>query len=233
MMQTKAKTKRGEPLLLCTLAAFLLTVGSVVIAGIAHGEVTVAPRHVMIIRPSVDRIVGSYIFALENRGAAPEKYSGTVLLPAETIDWSPVEGLEPSEVRLGEGGGLVIEKTVAPGTNLVLMGFEVKALWGRATLTLTPKEALQDLSILTPPGALMVSAPGTEPMQKNIDFSGHPFDRLGIASLLANQKVVVELTGIPQGRLGFWIAAAVVGALMLLLSSVMTIRTRPLTEGLY
>lgn len=205
---------------LCIAIAFLF------LTAVAHAEVTIAPRHVIIIRPGIDRIIGSYLFAFENHGSAPEKFSGTILLPTETIDWSPVEGVEPSEVRLGENGGLVIEKSVAPGTNLVLMGFEVRSLWGKATLTLIPKDALQDLSILTPPGALTVSAPGAE-FVPNVDFSGHAFDRLAIASLAAGQKIVVEMNGVPQGRMGLWIAGSIVGVLLLGLGIVMTIRTRP------
>ena len=48
----------------------------------------------------------------------------------------------------------------------------------------------------------------------NVDFSGHPFDRLAIKSLTPGNKLVVELRGVPEGRSGLWITAAIVAALM-------------------
>ena len=209
-----------------TLSRAIAVAALTIMPQVSFAEVTLAPRHVMIVRPMIDQVWGSYIFALENRGTAPERFASTLMLPKETVDFRPEEGVTPQEVRLGENGGIVLEKNVDPGTNLVLMAFAVKSLFGKTQLTLKPTVAINDLSILTPPGSLTVTANGAE-FTQNVDFSGHPFDRLAIPSIGANQEFVVTIEGIPQGRAALWIAGSLVGAVLAAAALALAWKTRP------
>src|SRR5690606_13910452 len=119
--------------------------------GSANADVMLTPKHLIILRQGLDAVYGSYVFAVQNTGEAPEKFRSAVMLPKETADFVPQEGGRPDEVTLAEdGGGVYVEKDFPPGVHIVSIGFKADASYGKTTLTFTPPAEIQSFTVLLP-----------------------------------------------------------------------------------
>lgn len=207
---------------------FLASILSGVVASHAQAEVTVTPRHLIIMRPGLDALFGSYIFAVRNDGEKKERFQGEVMLPRETVDFVPQEGVNPNEISLAASGKVTIDKFVDKGVHVLGLGFKVTSHYGRVDMSFTPSQNIGSLTILVPRDAhLEVKGPGlaeakgeeAEDPQYKAYISGEP--------MVSGTTYVVKVTGIPEGRGRLWLTGGVVGLILAIAGFVLAFRTRP------
>lgn len=195
---------------------------------LAQQALDLSGRHVFFLHPSVDELKGSYLFLVTNATQEPQASRIRLMLPEETFDWMPQDGIQPDELRPGENGGLVLEKTFPPGETMLSLGFRAAAALGEATLTFKPEYAVGSLALLSRQGALNLgsSRDGWQ-FSENMEFSGRPYDTLTRGSIAAGEKVTVTIGKIPEGRGRLWVLGFVAGGLFLIGGALLAWRTRP------
>jgi hypothetical protein len=190
--------------------------------------VTVTPRHLIILRPGLDSIYGSYIFAVHNDSEKSERLKTRVMLPKETLDFVPQEGLEPTEIALGTDGGVNVEKDIPKGVHVLGVGFKVDGRYGKTKLSLTPEGEIRSLTILVPrdtsvdllaPGLKVATGADADDPQYRAFVNADP--------LSAGAPFVVEVSGLPEGRARLWLTGGVIAACMVLGAAFLAFRTRP------
>lgn len=202
-------------------------------AATAFADVRVSARHLIILREGLDSIWGSYVFAVVNDGQSPAAFKTGVVLPKETADWAPQEGIEPENVKLADGGGgLVVEKEFPPGTHVITIGFKVPASLGRAEMTLRPLTTIEELTVLKPRASkISIEASWLKP----VDASNSPdpeYDALlADGALEAGSEKVIALVGLPEGRARYWFLGGGVAFLLLVGATILAIKTRPRLSG--
>lgn len=212
------------------LQVFLL-LGSALCPILASAAVTVTPRHLIILRPGLDAVYGSYVFAVNNDGEAAERIKMHVMLPRETSDFVPQEGLDPNEIVLGSDGGVTVEKEVAKGVHVLGVGFKVDGRYGKTQISLAPESEVRSLTILVPRDtALAVGAPGLIEA-KGEDAEDPQYKAfVNVEPLAPGAAFVVQVAGLPEGRARLWIMGGVVGAVVVLGAGLLGFRTRPKIE---
>lgn len=193
----------------------------------ATAQVELSDRHIYFIYPGVEEIKGNYIFLVRNAGKEESRETFKVLLPAETIDWMPQEGIGPDELKPGKEGGLILEKNFPPGETMISLGFIVPAKGDQAVMTFKPDYNVGELAILSRKGTTELSGSSGFQEQSGISFAGQMYDSVGKSATTAGETVSVTIGGIPQGRtrlkyLGFAAIAIIVAA-----AGFLTVRTKP------
>lgn len=203
---------------------FALIVGSAPL----WAAVTVTPRHLIILRPGLDTVYGSYIFAVHNETEKSERLKARVMLPKETSDFVPQEGLEPTEISLAPDGGVNVEKDIPKGVHVLGVGFKVDGRYGKTKMSLTPEVEIRSLTILVPrdtsvdlsaAGLKLATGPDSDDPQYRAFVNGDP--------LPAGAPFVVEVSGLPEGRARLWLTGGVIAACMVLGAALLAFRTRP------
>jgi hypothetical protein len=150
------------------------------------------------------------------------------MLPKETSDFVPQEGLEPNEIALGSDGGVNIEKDIPKGVHVLGVGFKVDGRYGKTKMSLTPEVEVRSLTILVPrdtavdlaaAGLKAASGPDAEDPQYRAFVNAEP--------LPAAAPFVVEVSGLPEGRARLWLTGSVIAACMVLGAAFLAFRTRP------
>ncbi len=198
------------------------------VAGSAQADVSVTPRHLMILRPGLDAVYGSYVFAVENTASTPATLRTAVMLPKETVDFVPQEGVSPDEISLAPDGGMVVDKAFNEGVNIVSIGFKTDASYGKAGLTLTPRIDVESFTLLIPKGSGMLvsgdnfsaGGAGTVPDPQYESYVSR-------GPLKAGTTTTVTINGLPEGRRRVWILAGGVTGVLLLVAGFLAWRTRP------
>jgi len=177
-------------------------------------EVLLAPKQLIIVKPGIDRLHGSWIAAVINKGDKPDNFRLPVLLPRESIDFQPVEGLSPSEVKL-EDDGVYVEKVFQPGVNVLSFAFVVAGSQGRVDLNFAAKGDLGELSVMTPRGMLQIF--GQEFVDGGTDVQDLQMYNILVSkrSLMRGDEVRVSVRGIPEGRQRLWFVGLGFAALLL------------------
>ncbi len=198
----------------------------------ALAEVTLTPKHLVILRQGLDAVYGSYVFAVQNTGEAPAPFKQAVMLPKETVDFVPQEGVEAGEVSLSEGNGVLVDKEFPPGVHIVSIGFRVDASYGKAQLTMAPVAEIQSFTLLLPrDGGMHVSSSVLAPGEMGSAPDPQYEAMLSNAPLPAGQTFIISVDGLPEGRTRTWIVGAIVGGLLVTLSGFFAVRTRPKISG--
>lgn len=211
----------------------LLPLLLLILAGPARADVMLTPKHLIILRQGLDSVYGSYVFAVQNTGETTAKFKSAVMLPKETVDFVPQEGVEPEEVSLAPGGGgVVVEKDFPPGVHIVSIGFKVDASYGMSQLTLVPPAEIQSFTVLVPRDAGMRVVSSV----LKAGEMGHAPDpqyeaMISEEPLAQGRSFTVEVQGLPEGRTRIWIVGAAVGGVLLLLAAFLAWRTRPKISG--
>ncbi len=205
-----------------------LTLTIALLATAARAEVYVTPKHLLILREGLDTVYGSYIFALQNTGEKPEHFKVPVMLPKETEDFTPQEGLEPSELTLAQNGSVVVEKDVQPGVNLIGIGFRLSGRYGKATMTFNPVMDIDSFILLLPRGsAMQVESNFLKPGDSDSAPDPQYMPWTTNAPMKANELVSIEVSGLPEGRSRLWILGSIVAGMLVLLAAFLAWRTRP------
>ena len=195
-------------------------------AAAATPAVDMSSRHVYILEGGVDQVWGTYFFLAENPHKQPTEASFTVMLPQETTDWRVQEGIDPENIQLGPNGGLVAKQRFAAGSTLVRISFMAKGKLGSVPLTLTTPIQIDDLRFLAPKGGLQLSGSGFVP-QDDVQMGHGLFSGLNMTEVAAGTTVNVSVTGIPEGRLRYWIIGSSLIAVLLLTSLLLALTTKP------
>lgn len=194
----------------------------------ATADVYVTPKHLMILRQGLDSVYGNYVFAVQNTGETEETLKARVMLPKETVDFIPQEGIDPSEVTLAEDGGLMIDKKFPSGVHIVSIGFKTDAEYGHATLTLTPVSEIQSFTLLVPrdSGLTVASQALTD---GDASHAPDPQYRPLISStpLQSGATFTISVDGMPEGRGRLWMVGAAIAALLLVMAGFLALKTRP------
>jgi len=212
-----SKLRRG-------LCGLILLVGSVPAAPAA--EMLLSKRHVIILQGGTDMIWGTYIFSVDNLSATPAAGRFAILFPQETRDWRVQEGVTAEDVKLDTDGGVVLEKTFAPGSNLVGLAFNAAGESGKATLTFKAKAPLTELLVMAPQGELTIAAPAME-FKADVPFSSQKFNTVSAKNVEAGGEYVVEITNLPEGRGKYQLMALIVLALLIITAAILGYVTRP------
>jgi hypothetical protein len=176
-------------------------------------DVIIAPKQLVIVKPGLDQLNGTWVAAVINRSQTNETFRVPVLLPKEAIDFRPVEGVDDKELRL-EADGVFVEKSFSPGVNVISFAFLAPASRGALDLNFNVKSDLGELSVMTPKGLLSVHG-------QNLILAGsdiQDFQTFSIwvskSPLRAGDEIKVSVEGIPEGRQRLWSLGAVFGLLL-------------------
>jgi hypothetical protein len=208
----------------------LLVIGMALIANAhAFSQALVSTRHLMILRPGIDAVYGTYMFAVNNAGESDANLNMRLMLPKETVDFSPVEGLLPKDMTLGDGG-IFINKDFPKGNQVLNIGFKVDGSFGASEFLLNPNMPIASFTILIDKDSgLVISTPDLKsnphggPDHKYIAYEN-------TAPLQEGQLLTINVQGIPEGRGLLWIFGAVTIFIILLGAALLTLRTRPRFE---
>ena len=75
----------------------------------AAAEVGISPKHLLIVRPGIDAVWGSYVFAVQNDGEAEAPFKARIMLPRETVDFMRQFLVDAVRGSSGGGGGGAID----------------------------------------------------------------------------------------------------------------------------
>lgn len=198
-------------------------------------------RHLMMLRPGLEMVWGTSVFAVVNEQPTPMRGRFAVMIPKETSDFAPQEGVDASELKQDEHGGLFVEKDFAPGTTVVGIGFMVPAAGGRATLTVvgpasdatTPgAQAGRNIGLLVTRGAMQLAlntsattaankvalipagANSILPGMGDGESGYHQY--VSTQPLIAGEALAIQLRGIPIGRAPYWTLGVLIGLIVFL-----------------
>jgi hypothetical protein len=182
----------------------------------------------IILRPGLDSIYGSYIFAVHNDSEKSERLKTRVMLPKEMSDFVPQEGLESSEIALASDGGVNVEKDIPKGVHVLGVGFKVDGRYGKTKLSLTPEGEIRSLTILVPRDTSVDLIAAGLKAADGADADDPQYRAFVNADPLpAGATFVVEVSGLPEGRARLWLTGGVIAACMVLGAAFLGFRTRP------
>jgi len=199
-------------------------------SGLAQAGASLIDRQAIVLRGGLGEIIGVYYFAVnvdQSKDAKPERLRVKLLLPKEVADFAAAEGIKPEDVRLGEDGGIYVEKDFNPGFNSVGVFFSVKGKGRNGLMTFTPATGLSQLRIFSE--------------TENLQFTSEQFDQVPSSDLEGGRLVsgivnkqplesgkafVVGFDGLAEGRQWFWLLGSITGALLIGLVVFMFMRTR-------
>lgn len=193
----------------------------------SFAEIYVTSKHLVILRTGIDTVWGSYVFAVNNKDAAPSSLKVNIMMPAQMTDFYPQEGVTKEEVMLTDSG-LMVEKEFAPGVNVVSIGFRVPSKFGRAEVSFKPQMDIDSFTLLVPrDSGTQIQSDGlvVGNDEERPDPQYQPYVSKNI--LKTGETFTINVAGVPEGRLTLWISGAITGACMLIFGLLLAIRTRP------
>jgi hypothetical protein len=196
------------------------------LAAHATAAVQIGNKHIFVLYPGVDSVFGSYIFMVQNSGAAPVRLSFPVMLPTETIDFQAQEGLAPNELNLGSSGGLTIDKAFPPGDTLITIGFKSPAEVGQGRFTLKASEPFESVGIFVFEGKFQIKGLNLD-IRRGVEFSGRTYDTYTLSKGEPGKTYQMELQSIPEGRGRLWWIGGIFAGGMLLIALTLAWFSRP------
>jgi len=194
----------------------------------AFAQVKIGSRSLMTIKTGVETLRGSYVFGVENYSDSTQETSIEFRIPTESSDWGPEEGATPEEIKLGDDGKLVLQKSFPPGLHLVSIGFLVKAPGGSVDLTLDPVTAIGDMTILYPKSETLELSALNLTDQGEDGNAQNPYRAFVVKEgLEAGKKWVLTVSGIHKGRSELYKIGAAFAILMLICAVILGLKTRP------
>ena len=194
----------------------------------AIGGVSVAGRHVVVLYKSIDSVMGTYLFLVNNDAEKPLKAKLPIMLPKETLDFEALNGVGRDELKLGKEGGLILEKEFRQGDSLMSIGFRVPASIGEGELTFEAVADVEVFSVFVRPDTIEVSfeQEGYE-KKENVPFGANTFTTFTKKSLPKGESTKVFVSNIPKGRGQYWLLGFIAGGLMFVIGGYLAYRTRP------
>lgn len=188
------------------------------LSSISHASVKTTGRHVYIVHGSLDKVMGSYLFLVENTEKEDKFGSIPVMLPKNVLEFLPGEGVTADQIKLNDNGDLSIEKTFSPGEQLVSINFSIKASGGEAGFEVTAKEPVGNLKVMTPSGSLTFLAnKDIFKSDTEVPFSKRTYNTISATNLPTGKTVTFKVEGVSEGRGRFWVLGSIVAAISLIL----------------
>lgn len=189
----------------------------------AQSKISVADRHMIMIQPGIEQVLGSYMFGVKNNSDKEEEIQFEVLLPNETVDFGPQDGLSKEDLVLADNGKLLISKKFKPGLNILSIGFLAKVDPAEGLLTYNAPFDLKELSFITNDKNLTFSSEGlvegVPPMLRGNNFQGIVSGDI----IKKGSKIVLNISGLPQGRKSYIYMGIVFSIVLVIFSVLLTI----------
>lgn len=197
-------------------------------------EVRLADRHMLMLQPVTELMPGngyqlmlqiSYGFGVRNDGDTPQTFKTPVLVPANSLEFYPIQGVEESEIITAGNGEVFIEKMVPPGLQLVVLGFMVRVDRTYLDLNLKAPYGMTNLAVMAPTGKVSLSGVNFKPGQAPMGMQG--MDAILLQNPIdAGQTFKFRVADLPEGRgsyyrLGFGIFLA-----LIVIGGALTVMTR-------
>ncbi len=188
-------------------------------------ESVMVPRQLLVLKPGLDEVYGTWVAAVNNKTKTQQHVRVSALIPRETIDVHPLEGVSNGEWKLDEAG-LWIEKEFGEGVNVISFSFRTAARYGVNTLNFRVGSPISELMVMTPTGMMTIAGrdlvvAGSD----HQDSQGYTVMKVQ-RPIMAGDAVAFDIEGVPEGRGRLWIVGAAFGLLMFWGAVVMTRRTR-------
>jgi hypothetical protein len=191
----------------------------------AVNESIMAPRQLLVLKPGLDEVYGTWVAAVNNKSKTPQHVRVSALIPRETIDVHPLEGVANGEWKLDQTG-LWIEKEFGEGVNVISFSFRTAARYGANTLNFKVGSPIDELILMTPSGMMTIA--GRDLVVTGSDMQGSQGYTVMTVQrkIVAGDAVAFDIDGVPEGRGRLWIVGAAFGILMVVGAAVMVRRTR-------
>lgn len=203
----------------------ILTFVGMPLRGVAADEnVMLMPKQLLVLKPGLDMVSGTWVAAVKNNGDKEASFKFPVLMPADARDFSPIEGLSSEQIQLGDTG-LMIERSFPPGVTVVSLGFLLPSTSGRATIRLKSSIDVGELTLMTPRGLLDIHSPDLSEVGADVQDMQRYSVWATNTMLLANQSLVIGVSGIPEGRTKLWMIGGIFASVLAVGAGVLTRRT--------
>lgn len=183
------------------------------------GDIRLGDRHMIMLQPGIEQVVGSYMFGVTNSFSTPQAFKFELFMPKETVDFGPQDGLTPDDLVLSETGKVMVSKTFPPGLSIVSVGFLAKVEPGLGELKFSAPIELKELSFLASKDTLELKSTGMTPGVPSMLKDGRFDGIISTSAVAAGSDVIVTIGGLPQGRSDY-INMGIVFSLALVLFSV-------------
>jgi len=215
--------------------------GEGVSPGAPSQDVQLMPRQMMILREGLDAVYGQVMFVVRNNASIPLPGQFRVLMPKETSDFTPREGLEPSEVALasensdGNQGtqtsgfrGLVVDKVFGPGVSMMSIGFKVDAKLGAAQLSLSHPQGVKELNVLVLKNGPLRASSDLLLKASAMDVEDPQYDSLELKKPLEPKEILtIQVEGVPEGRMRYWWTGGIAAGVLVLGALFLTWKSWP------
>jgi hypothetical protein len=210
----------------------IIFLAAVLVAGIASkvsAEPILAPKQLLIVKPGVDKLHGTWLAAVINRDAKPEMMRVPVLLPKETEDFQPMEGLAAGDVKI-ELDGVYVEKVFSPGVNVISFAFVTSSKSGVVDLNLEAKLDLGELTLMTPRGMMKVQ--GEKLVMTGTDVQDLQTYDLWVTQspVIKGDNIKVTVSGVPEGRRRLWILGVGFALVLILAATGLVFWSHPMSR---
>ena len=203
------------------ISTLLLTVSTV-----ANADWSTSERSVMMLYPGVDEVWGSSLVVVENKGKQTEKVAVPILLPKELSDFNAQEGVSQNQLQAKSDGRIIAELEVAPGQQMIGVGFKVAANKGMANLTFNVHRDIPNLSVIIPKQPMkMESSDFEEP--RAIAFGEQQQNLFTKLEVAAGESFSIRMTNIPRGRGQLWLLGSLLSLVLIISVSYLAWGSKP------
>ncbi len=201
-----------------------------------QATISISPSQIVIIQADNDFMWGSYYLAVSNQTTSEKEFQVKIRPPSESTDFQAGEGVRSEDISIQNNGILNIKRMYPPGLTLQGIQFKVPIKkTGENTLSFTLAENAPAFFIATSQkGLVKFQAQGFEsgipPM-----LAGGNYDGIRGQKIEQGQKFIVEVSGLPTGRLYYFILAGIMGLILVISTSLLAWRThyQASTSGFY
>jgi hypothetical protein len=191
----------------------------------APDESAMTPRQLLVLKPGLDEVYGTWVAAVINKSKTLQHVRVSALIPRETIEVQPLEGVANGEWKLDEAG-LWIEKDFGEGVNVISFSFRTAARYGASALNFKVGSPIVELIVMTPTGMMTIAGRDLVVTGSDMqDSQGYTVMKVK-RQIVAGDSVAFDIDAVPEGRGRLWVVGAVFGILMFVGAAVMVWRTR-------
>ncbi|MFK7872611.1 MAG: hypothetical protein AB8C84_05490 [Oligoflexales bacterium] len=183
----------------------------------------VGERYLVLISADADFIYGQVYFAVYNETGQKSDFQWPILLPKETIDFEGGDGVKEEDLHL-EDEKVILRREFPPG--MTLIGIQFKTTHDTGKLTFEPPIDLPKFFVASPKSSGVVVTSGQ--MEPGIPQMLNASEYVGIRSHAAVKKgeaIIVDLHGLPEDRMVYWLTGGGTGLLLMILATVLTARS--------
>ncbi len=191
---------------------------------IVHAKVVMEDRHVVMIQAGIEVVWGHYLFAVHNDSRNELSYESELLLPKETSDFQPQEGLLPKDLSLAESGNVKIRTNVPSTTKLLGIAFKVESDSRPVKLSFQAPYDIRELKILYPLNSIQLVGEGFEESGP-VQLRERQMNSMTRSRIQAGETFEIQVAGVPSGRGPYYKLGFALAAFLLLGASILTYKS--------